>query len=346
MGRLTPRRVPAEGLGKKLDTSLKRHTALLVKLRSSLNQHAAVPALLNDISQLALEKYVEEAVGAVVEGLAKCKTAAEVAGAVEVRTGLVAISHPRLIRQPRPAPQVIVALHNRFPELFTPPFSSLLLQGLKPGPPSHAADKDIQEKENNARIIKQRTTLRIVGELEAIGIIRKESGGGGKGEKPSAAGMTGEITWAALRNLVSLWDTTPPDPFSLIPSGREKLTTRDLGQLTSDKEALPLVAPLAIAFAKHLGTLYLPPPPSSASAGAPTSDSNPESTDEFPTLAAAGERGTPEEPSVVALVPREIKDKFRKLLVAYFDALGKREQKLHLVRSLSPLFFLLQTSRG
>ena len=31
-------------------------------------------------------------------------------------------------------------------------------------------------------------------------------------------------------------------------------------------------------------------------------------------------------------MPREIKDKFRKLLVAYFDALGKREQKLHLVR--------------
>ncbi|KAG0661052.1 hypothetical protein C6P46_004159 [Rhodotorula mucilaginosa] len=269
---------PPEGLGKKLDTSLKRHTALLVKLRSSLNQHAAVPALLNEISQLALEKYVEEAVGAVVEGLAKCKTAAEVAGAVEV----------------------VVALHNRFPELFTPPFSSLLLQGLKPGSPSHAADKDIQEKENNARIIKQRTTLRIVGELEAIGIVRKESGGGGKGEK-STAGMTGEITWAALRDL-----------------------------LTSDKEALPLVAPLAIAFAKHLGPLYLPPPPASSS-GAATA--NPESTDEFPALAAAaaGEGGASEESSAVApLVPREIKDKFRKLLVAYFEALGKREQKLHL----------------
>lgn len=72
-----------DGLGK-LDTSLKRHTALLVKFRSSLNQQAAVPALLKEISQLALEKYVEEAVGAIVDGLAKCKTAAEVAGAVEV----------------------------------------------------------------------------------------------------------------------------------------------------------------------------------------------------------------------------------------------------------------------
>lgn len=76
--------MPAEGLGK-LDTSLKRHTALLVKLRSSLNTSAAIPGLLKEIAQLSLEKYVEEAVGAVVEGLGKCKTAAETAGAVEVR---------------------------------------------------------------------------------------------------------------------------------------------------------------------------------------------------------------------------------------------------------------------
>lgn len=83
-------------------------------------------------------------------------------------------------------------MHNRFPELFTPPFSALLLQGLKPGA-SSAADKEIQEKENNARITKQRATLRVVGELEAIAIVRKD---GGKGS-------TGEITWAALRDLVS-----------------------------------------------------------------------------------------------------------------------------------------------
>ncbi|GAA5985262.1 hypothetical protein JCM10908_002591 [Rhodotorula pacifica] len=259
---------PPDGLGK-LDTSLKRHTALLVKLRSSLNQQAAVPALLKEISQLALEKYVEEAVGAVVEGLGKCKTAAEVAGGVEV----------------------VVAMHNRFPELFTPSFSSLLLQGPKPGPTSTAADKDIQEKENNARIVKQRATLRVVGELEAIAIIRKE---GTSGAGKAATGMTGEVTWAALRDL-----------------------------LTSDKEALPLVAPLAIAFAKHLGPLYLPPAPSSSS------DPAQDSAVDFPALDGVN---TPAEEGGGGgeLVPREIKDKFRKLLVAYFEALGKREQKLHL----------------
>ncbi|KPV73840.1 uncharacterized protein RHOBADRAFT_54435 [Rhodotorula graminis WP1] len=244
---------PPDGLGK-LDTSLKRHTALLVKLRSSLNTSAAIPGLLNEIAQLSLEKYVEEAVGAVVEGLGKCKTAAETAGAVEV----------------------VSALHQRFPDLFTPPFASLLLQGLKPAS-STASDRDIQDKENNARIVKQRGVLRVVGELEAVGIVRKGEG----------KGVRGEVTWAALKDL-----------------------------LTSDKEALALVAPLAIAFAKHLGPIYLPPvdPP------AATGDSAEPSSHDFPAMGADVDDG---------LVPREMKDKFRKLLVAYFDALGKREQRLH-----------------
>ncbi|GAA5823590.1 hypothetical protein JCM3770_003517 [Rhodotorula araucariae] len=241
---------PPESLGK-LDTSLKRHTALLVKLRSSLNASVAIPGLLKEISQLNLEKYVEEAVGASVEGLGKCKTAAETAGAVEV----------------------VSAMHQRFPDLFTPPFTSLLLQGLKPGN-STATDRDIQEKENTARIVKQRGVLRVVGELEAVGVIRKGD----------AKGTPGEVTWTALKDL-----------------------------LTSDKDALALVAPLAIAFAKHLGSVYLPTVEATADSGRP-------SAHDFPDLDAESDN---------ALIPREMKDKFRKLLVAYLDALGKREQRLH-----------------
>ncbi len=82
-------------------------------------------------------------------------------------------------------------MHFRFPTLFTPPFTSLLLSGLKPSS-SSAADKDIREKEDNARIVKQRGLLRVVGELEAVGVVRKE---GGKG-------VTGELTWGALKDLV------------------------------------------------------------------------------------------------------------------------------------------------
>jgi regulator of nonsense transcripts 2 len=94
-------------------------------------------------------------------------------------------------------------------------------------------------------------------------------------------------------------------------------------QLTADKESLALAAPLGIAFAKHLGHLYLP-----AVAASTTSEER-STTDahDFPTLAEAAE-GDPEN----ALVSREVKDKFRKLLIAYLDALGRREGKHHVVR--------------
>ncbi|GAA5999470.1 hypothetical protein JCM5350_005782 [Sporobolomyces pararoseus] len=243
-----------EGLGK-LDTSLKRHTALLVKLRSSLNTAAQIPAILKDIAGLSLEKYVEEAVGAIVEGLGKCKTGPETTGAVEV----------------------VSAFHQRFPVLFTPPFSSLLLQGLKPGS-SSATDKDIKEKEDSARVIKQRGLLRIVGELELVGILRKENG----------KGSTGDVTWNALKEL-----------------------------LTSDREALALVAPLAIAFAKHLGSVYLPP--------IDNKDGTATNAQDFPALQTASESSEVDE-----IVSRDMKEKFRKLMVAYFEVLGKKEQKLHL----------------
>ena len=90
-------------------------------------------------------------------------------------------------------------------------------------------------------------------------------------------------------------------------------------QLTADKEALALAAPLGIAFAKHLGHLYLP-------LLSPAADT---STHDFPTLAQASE-GEPED----AIVTREVKDKFRKLLLAYLDALGRREGRDHVVRPL------------
>jgi hypothetical protein len=70
----------------KLDTSLKRHTSLLTRLRTSLHTTVAATGLLKDIDALSLEKYVEEAVSAVVEGLGKCKLGPEVVGAVDVRS--------------------------------------------------------------------------------------------------------------------------------------------------------------------------------------------------------------------------------------------------------------------
>jgi len=66
-----------------LDSSLKKNTAFIKRLRTSLNADNQV-ALLKDISSLSLEKYIPEVVGAASEGLQKCKTVSDILAAVEV----------------------------------------------------------------------------------------------------------------------------------------------------------------------------------------------------------------------------------------------------------------------
>jgi len=66
-----------------LDSSLKKNTAFIKRLRTSLNGDNQA-ALLKDISSLSLEKYIPEVVGAASEGLQKCKTVSDILAAVEV----------------------------------------------------------------------------------------------------------------------------------------------------------------------------------------------------------------------------------------------------------------------
>ena len=72
---------------KSLDSSLKRHTALIKRMRQSLGTDN-YDQIMKDIASLTLEKYVEEIAGAVIEGIARCKTEKDVWSAVEVSTTL------------------------------------------------------------------------------------------------------------------------------------------------------------------------------------------------------------------------------------------------------------------
>jgi regulator of nonsense transcripts 2 len=85
-------------------------------------------------------------------------------------------------------------------------------------------------------------------------------------------------------------------------------------QLTADKELLSTAVPLAVAFCKHLGPLYLPQPSSEAQGPTPAEAS-----------ATYGERGT--------IITPSTSERFRKLLAAYYEALGKRAVKDHTVRN-------------
>ena len=168
-----------------LDSSLKKNTAFIKRLRTGINA-AGQPTLLNEIRTLSLEKYLSEIISATAEGLSKLKTASEIATAVEV----------------------VSALHQRFgPQDFTKKLAWLLGRGLTP--PDKAQIKtwtqEVREREERERLSRHRILLRIVTEFWLCGILRglddverpddvstraKDSGGSDT-PRASAAGRSG-----------------------------------------------------------------------------------------------------------------------------------------------------------
>jgi len=155
----------------KLDSSLKRHTALIKRIRQSLAVDNR-DQILKEIETLSLEKYIDEIVSAVIEGLARCKTEKDIWSAVEI----------------------ISALHRRFPKAFTPGLMSSLSAAISP--PSRAAlnvlTQEQREKDDANRIARQRPLLRVCAELAMVGIIKDSPGRSG-----------GEWVMKALKELLS-----------------------------------------------------------------------------------------------------------------------------------------------
>ena len=163
----------------RLDSSLKRHTALIKRMRQSIGAENR-EHILKDIDSLSLEKYIDEIAGAAVEGVGRCKTEKDVWSAVEVCT-LIPPGQLWLMSWPFWS-KVISALHRRFPNAFTPALVSSFATALSA--PSRgvmsALVPEQREKEDAARIMKQRPVLRICSELALVAIIRdspKRSGG-------------------------------------------------------------------------------------------------------------------------------------------------------------------------
>ncbi|KAL7308473.1 mRNA decay protein [Mucor circinelloides] len=136
---------------KNLDSNIKKNTTFIKKCKTSLGTDMRTQ-LLNDINKLSLEKYISEIVGSVMEGLLKCKTSVDIAAGVEV----------------------ISALHQRFPDTFTLLLTYQLAKVLQMPSKQYLAtlSAEQKEKEESARIIKQRTYLRIVCELWLVNVLR------------------------------------------------------------------------------------------------------------------------------------------------------------------------------
>lgn len=75
--------VASTGSSKPLDSSLKRYSAFIKKVRQSVGAENR-DQLLKDIETLSLEKYVDELDAAALEGISRCKSEKDVWSAVEV----------------------------------------------------------------------------------------------------------------------------------------------------------------------------------------------------------------------------------------------------------------------
>ncbi|WVQ73762.1 hypothetical protein IAR50_003342 [Cryptococcus sp. DSM 104548] len=131
-----------------LDSSLKKHTTLINKLKSALLIGPS-EAIIKDIDGLTLTKYLEEIVAAVVDGASKGR------GDPEVAVDIIVHLHSRL------APDLLQQLLPQLLGVLSASASVNLPLG-KDG------DKE-KEKEDKERLAKQRPVLRIIAELAMVG---------------------------------------------------------------------------------------------------------------------------------------------------------------------------------
>ncbi|KAF7984246.1 hypothetical protein HWV62_16072 [Athelia sp. TMB] len=163
--------VPNNPEASKLDSSLKRHTALIKRMRQSIGAENR-DQILKDLDSLSLEKYIDEIASAVMEGVGRCKTEKDVWSAVEV----------------------ISSLHRRFSKSFTPNLVALFNTALSAPPRAalSALAQEQREKDDSARITRQRPVLRVCAELALVGIIK---------DAPTRSG--GEWVMKSLKDLLS-----------------------------------------------------------------------------------------------------------------------------------------------
>ncbi|PWY98311.1 ARM repeat-containing protein [Testicularia cyperi] len=142
-----------------LDSNLKKNTAFVKRVKQSLGLDAK-DQLLKDLPLLNLEKYLQELVQAVPEGLTRCTTAKDCFAAVEI----------------------LSAFHIRFGgDALSSPLTAALSQALAPPSRTHYANipQDQKERDEAARVARQRPLLRVTAELalvEVVGHTRDQPG--------------------------------------------------------------------------------------------------------------------------------------------------------------------------
>lgn len=128
---------------KKLDSSIKRNTSLIKKLKQGISRESKA-SLLKDLSEVSLEKYLSEIINTAAEGLSNVPNKNEDINA---------------------AVEVISAMHQRFNVRFTCGLFELFLHNF-----ANPENDTLSEKEELTRVSKLKCNLRLFTELYLVGI--------------------------------------------------------------------------------------------------------------------------------------------------------------------------------
>lgn len=214
-----------------LDSSLKKNTAFIKRLRTAITASSAA-TFLQEIRSLSLQKYLSEVISASYEGLTKLKTPGEIAAGVEITS----------------------ALHQRFgPTEYTCYLGWLIGRGLSTPDKGQlkSLGQEAREKEEKERLTRHRALLKVATELWLVGLLRSlddiarpdDAMARGKENNGPASSKMGEAVGKSKSGQgVAKLAPTDADPFPL------EVLKELLGH---DKEHANL--PLVVLFVKTFG---------------------------------------------------------------------------------------------
>ena len=214
-----------------LDSSLKKNTAFIKRLRTAITASSAA-TFLQEIRSLSLQKYLSEVISASYEGLTKLKTPGEIAAGVEITS----------------------ALHQRFgPTEYTCYLGWLIGRGLSTPDKGQlkSLGQEAREKEEKERLTRHRALLKVATELWLVGLLRSlddiarpddVTARGKENNGPASSKMGEAVGKSKSGQGVAKLGPTDADPFPL------EVLKELLGH---DKEHANL--PLVVLFVKTFG---------------------------------------------------------------------------------------------
>lgn len=267
-------------VGKSLDSSLKKNTAFIKRLRTAISS-ATLNTFLQEIKTLSLTKYLSEIISACYEGLCRLKSPGEIDAGVEI----------------------VSALHQRFgPADFTEYLGWLLGKGMATPDKSllKALTPEVREKEEKERLVRQRALLRVVTELWLLGVLRTLDD-----VKPDGTAAGKETGLKVKAPSSGKGGTAEPFPLEVL---------KDL--LGHDREHANL--PLLVIFVKTFSWDILGSKSSSAE-GRKTVEEDGATRAEEASTPIDGTDGAADDMDDPPITTPELRERFRNILKRYFD---------------------------